>query len=127
MVRKIVKFFDKLEDKIRTFLSRRPILYAFIGAVGIVLFWRGVWMTADMIPFMNGPVSIFVSVILLLLTGLFVYFFIGDKVIISGLKQEKKMIEKTEEEIKMEKDSLKEIQSQIEHMEEDLEELKSRK
>lgn len=127
MVHKIVKFFDKLEDKIRTILSRRPILYAFIGAVGIVLFWRGVWMTADMIPFMNGPVSIFISVVLLLLTGLFVYFFIGDKVIISGLKQEKKMIEKTEEEIKMEKDSLKEIQSHIEHIEEDLEELKSRK
>ncbi|MEK7657636.1 MAG: hypothetical protein AAB366_00335 [Patescibacteria group bacterium] len=127
MIHKIVKFFDKLEDKIRTILSRRPILYAFIGAVGIVLFWRGVWMTADMFPFMNGPVSIFVSVVLLLLTGLFVYFFIGDKVIISGLKQEKKMIEKTEEEIKMEKDSLKEIQLQIEHIDKDLEELKSRK
>ena len=80
-----------------------------------------------MFPFMNGPVSIFVSVVLLLLTGLFVYFFIGDKVIISGLKQEKKMIEKTEEEIKMEKDSLKEIQLQIEHIDKDLEELKSRK
>lgn len=122
MVHKIIKFFDKLEDKIRTVLSRRPIFYAFIGATGIVLFWRGIWMTADMIPFMNGPVSIFISVIILLLSGLFVYFFIGDKVIISGLKQEKKLIEKTESEIKTEKDSLKEIQLKLEKIEKNLEE-----
>ncbi|MBI5079399.1 hypothetical protein HZB06_01870 [Candidatus Wolfebacteria bacterium] len=75
MVRKIVRFFDKLEDRIRAVLSRWPIVYAFIGAVGIVLFWRGVWITADMFPFMSGPVSVFISIIALLLTGFFVYFF----------------------------------------------------
>ncbi len=128
MVKKVIRFFDKLEDKIRAVLSRRPIFYAFIGAVGIVLFWRGVWMTADMLPFMNGPVSIFISIVILLLTGLFVYFFIGDKVIISGLKQEKKLIEKTEDDIKTEKDSLKEIQLRLEKIEKNLEEeLKSHK
>ena len=69
-------FFDKLEDHIRAVLSRHNILYAFIGGVAIVLFWRGVWMTADMIPFLTGPMSIFISVVVLLGTRLFFSFFI---------------------------------------------------
>ena len=43
MIRKIVTFFDKLEDKIRIRLSHKPILYSIIGGIGIVLFWKGVW------------------------------------------------------------------------------------
>ena len=97
MTRKIIKFFDKLEDKIRTKLSHWPIIYALVGGVGIVLFWRGVWHTADLFPFLNGPV-------LLLLTGLFVSFFIGHYIIFSGLKQEKKIEEREEMEIETELD-----------------------
>ena len=47
MTKNIVKFFDKLEDKTRAMLSRMPILYAFVGGIGVVLFWRGVWHTTD--------------------------------------------------------------------------------
>ena len=103
-MQKITKFFDKLEDKIRGKLSHRPIIYAFIGGVGIVLFWRGVWLTADIFPFLNGPISIIISLILLLMTGLFVSFFIGHYIIFSGLKQEKKIEEKEEKEIEKELD-----------------------
>ena len=46
-MKSIIKFFDKIEDKIRGKLSHYPIFYAFIGGVGIVIFWRGVWHTAD--------------------------------------------------------------------------------
>ena len=35
----------------------------------------------------------------MLLIGLFVSFFIGDTILISGLKQEKKLTEKTEKEV----------------------------
>jgi hypothetical protein len=90
-MKKILNFFDKLEDEIRAALSRRPIIYAFAGGIAIVLFWRGVWMVADTIPFLTGPVSILVSVTILLAMGLFVSFFIGDNIIISGLKNEKKL------------------------------------
>ena len=47
LTRKIVRFFDKLEDKIRGRLSHHPIFYALVGGIGVVLFWRGVWHTAD--------------------------------------------------------------------------------
>ena len=92
---KTLKFFDKLEDKIRKHLSKFPIVYALVGAVGIVLFWRGVWLIADSIPFLSNPyISLFVSIIILLAIGLFVSFFIGDSILLSGLRGEKKLIEK---------------------------------
>ncbi|MBI5306569.1 hypothetical protein HZB04_03225 [Candidatus Wolfebacteria bacterium] len=100
---KIIKFFDKLEDKIRGKLSHWPIIYAFIGGIGIVLFWRGIWHTADEIG-LSSFFSILISVILLLSTGLFVSFFIGHYIIFSGLKQEKKIEEKEEKEIEEELD-----------------------
>ncbi|MFA6397349.1 MAG: hypothetical protein WDK96_00690 [Candidatus Paceibacterota bacterium] len=112
-MKKILNFFDKLEDKIRAKLSKKPILYSLIGGACIVLFWRGIWMTADMFSFMNGPVSIIISVIILLATGLFVSFFIGDVILISGLKKEKKIAEKTEGEIETEMDILKETEEEI--------------
>ena len=87
---KIIKFFDKLEDKIRRKLSRCPIIYALVGSVGIILLWRGVWMTADMFNFMTGPVSVIIGIVILLLIGLFVSFFIGDQIIISGIKAERR-------------------------------------
>ena len=40
---------DKLEDHVRGFLSHYPIVYAFVGGIGVVIFWRGVWHTADYI------------------------------------------------------------------------------
>ena len=93
MMKKIIKFFDKLEDWVRGKLSHYPILYALIGGVGIVLFWRGVWHVADEMS-LGSWTSIIISLILLLMTGLFVSFFIGHYIIFSGLKQEKKIEEK---------------------------------
>ena len=120
MVKSIVKFFDKLEDRVRAALSRHPIVYTLIGAIGIVLFWRGVWMVADAIPFLTGPVSLILSIGILLITGLFVSFFIGGEIIISGLKREKKVFEKAEEEIKTEDERLKGIEAKIDHLEKDV-------
>ncbi len=127
MIAKIVRFFDKLEDKVRAVLSRHPILYTLIGAVAVVLFWRGVWMTADFFPFLTGPISILLSVGILLITGLFVSFFIGEQIIISGLKQEKKLFEKTEAEVREETGELAKIEEKLEEIEKDLHELKTRK
>lgn len=100
----IIDFFDKFEDDTRAALSKRPVIYAFIGGTTIVLFWRGIWMIADSIPFLTGPVSVAISTVVLLATGLFVSFFVGDTIIISGLKKEKKLDEKVASEIKTEID-----------------------
>ena len=70
-------------------------------------------MTADMFPSLNGPVSILVSVIIMLATGLFVSVFVGDAIIFSGLKKEKKLIEKTESEVESEMERLKKIQAEM--------------
>ncbi|HAT68335.1 MAG: hypothetical protein A2481_02655 [Candidatus Yonathbacteria bacterium RIFOXYC2_FULL_47_9] len=119
-MKKIFHFFDKLEDNIRATLSKHNILYAFIGGVAIVLFWRGVWMTADAIPFLTGPISILISVIVLLGTGLFVSFFIGDEIIISGIKKEKRLDEKVASEVKTELDVLNNIQKRLDNIEKEL-------
>jgi hypothetical protein len=125
-MKKILYFFDNLEDNIRAALSRRPIIYAFIGGTAIVLFWRGVWMVADTLPFLTGPISIFVSVAILLAMGLFVSFFIGDTIIISGLKKEKRLDEKVASEVKTELDILNDIQKRLNDIEREVKMLREK-
>lgn len=124
-IKKIIKFFDKLEDKIRAVLSRHVMVYALIGGVAIVLFWRGVWTIADDLN-MSGISSIIISSILLLASGLFVSFFITDRIILSGLKQEKKLAEKTEEEIKADVEMTAKVLAKLEKIEKDMEEIKKK-
>jgi hypothetical protein len=83
---KLLRFFDKFEDAVRGALSHWPIVYGFFGGVGIVLFWRGVWHTADFVSALliarnggnatidfamlpDGPVSLLLGSIILLSTG----------------------------------------------------------
>ena len=106
-----------MEDKIRAALSGHPFIYAFIGGTAIVLFWRGVWMVADTIPFLTAPVSILISVAILLVTGLFTSFFIGDNIIISGLKKEKRLDEKIASEVKTDLEVLSGIQKRLDNIE----------
>ncbi len=112
---KINRFFDKLEDYIRNFLSLRPILYGIVGGVAIIIFWRGIWETADRIH-LDPVISTLVSGLVLLGSGLFVSFFVGDTILISGLRQEKKITERAESEIKHELDYLREIKEDIEEI-----------
>lgn len=123
---KVIKFLDKLEDKIRFSLSKRPILYTLIGGIAVVLFWRGVWLTADLYPFLTGPVSLVISIVILLVIGLFVSFFIGDQIIISGMKQEKKITEKTELEIREGETKIYEIKKELDMILNELAEIKSK-
>ena len=124
MVKKIFNYFDKLEDRTRAKLSHHPIIYSIIGGVAVVLFWRGVWMIADQYSFMTGLVSVLISVAVLLLTGLFASFFVGDRIILSGLKSEKKLTEKTEAEVKSELATLAEVQGDLKEIKETLAEIK---
>ena len=120
VIKKILKFFDKLEDKIRGKLSHYPILYAFIGGVGVILFWRGVWDFATEIN-IGSIASIIIGAVILLTTGVFVSAFIGSRLIISGLKGGKKLAEKEEGEIEIEEAQLKNLQNTLSRLEEKLE------
>lgn len=131
-MKKILVFFDKLEDVIREQLSRFPILYTFIGGIAIVLFWRGVWHTADILQAKGGilgfifyePINMLIVAGILLATGLFVSYFIGDTILISGLKQQKKLHEKTEKEVREEEATLNDIQSAIKEIKKEVDEIK---
>ncbi len=99
VLKSLIHFFDKIEDRFRIALSRRPLVYAVVGGIGLVLFWRGVWMTADLFDFMTGPISIIVGILILMSVGLLISTFVGDSIIISGLKEESTNIEKIKKEI----------------------------
>lgn len=124
-MRYIFKFFDKLEDRVRGYLSHYPIVYAIIGGVAIVVFWRGVWEVADELKISAGW-SLLGSTIVMMITGLFVSFFIGDRIILSGVKHEKKVTEKTEEEIAAEETILVNISKRLEKMEKDVNQIKEK-
>ena len=121
----IFKFFDKLEDRVRGYLSHYPIVYAIIGGVAIVIFWRGVWEVADQLS-ISAWWSLLASTIVMMITGLFVSFFIGDRIILSGVKHEKKITEKTEEEIAEEETILVNISKRLVQMEKDINEIKGK-
>ncbi|MBA3732997.1 hypothetical protein H0W91_01325 [Patescibacteria group bacterium] len=124
MTKKIFNYFDKLEDKTRAKLSRFPFVYAFIGGVGVILFWRGVWHLADD-AYLNSFISLIIGGVILLVTGIFVSAFVGNRLIISGLSGEKKLSDKTIEEIETEEEQIKKMQKTLERVEEKIENLES--
>jgi len=121
MLKKIIRYFDKWEDRNRAWLSRHTILYALISAVGIVLLWKGVWEIAEEYPILHGGGSLAVGLLLLLSTGLLVSFFVGEGIIISGVKREKKLVEKTEQEVRSESTDIEYMISQIDKLSDRLE------
>ncbi len=125
MIKFIVKFFDKLEDKVRGRLSHKTIIYAFIGGTSTVLFWRGVWHLADDYG-MSSWGSFLVGGGLLLITGLFVATFIGEQVILSGLKGEKKLADKTEDEVRKEANILFDLRREFDEIVDRLEKIENK-
>lgn len=123
MIRKINHFFDLLEDHVRGWLSPHPIIYGIISGTFLILFWRGIWETSSL--FIIHPItSLVIGFIGLLMTGVFVSAFIGNRLIISGLKGEKKLEEKTVIEIQAEEETLNKIYNKLEKIDDEVKELK---
>ena len=112
MIKDIEKRLEKIEEKIREKLSHYPILYALIGGIGVVLFWRGIWHMADDMS-MASETSFVIGIVILVFTGLFVSEFIGKKLIISGLVGEKELAKKEEKQIKTEEGEIETEETQL--------------
>jgi hypothetical protein len=125
MIRKIFHFFDRLEDKVRSKLSHAPLMYALIGGTGVILFWRGIWHMADDAN-MNSTISTIIGIVIMLITGVFVSSFIGSRIIMSGLLGEKKIAEKTGDEIRTEESQIKNIQETLDKVEEELAQIENK-
>jgi len=138
----IKKIFDKIEIRLRGWLSHYPVFYGLVGGIGVVLFWRGVWHTVDYLMLLiaaqqtgqistdltskiwwDGPLSLIIGFFGLIITGLFVSSFIGNEVIMSGLRGEKKLYEKTEGEVKTEVRAISDIRDEVLSISEKLERL----
>jgi hypothetical protein len=133
----------ELLNRLHIFLSHHSVLYALIAGIGIVLFWRGVWHSVDMFhlyinhyavsspldsvnsPWWDGPLSFIVGCIILYATRAFVSSFIGNELILSGLREEKKLTHQTESEVKTEISSISDIKNEISIISDKLEDLES--
>ena len=131
----------RIEDRIKIYLSHRPRLYALIVGIGVVLFWRGVWHTTDLIhtylnifnnnltidsvssPWWDGILSFLVSIVVLHFTGAFTSSFIGNELILSGLRGEKRLTEKAETKIRKEEQVILDIKTEMQTMTSKIEEL----
>ena len=122
---RIARFFDRLENRIRGFLSRYPIVYGFVAGVGIVSFWRGVWETSDLLK-IPALASLLFGFLLLLAIGVLVTEFLGNRIIISGLRGEKKLEEKTLREIEDEEMFLANLKSKVDRIEKMVEKLSNK-
>ncbi len=133
--------YKKIQRKIQSYLSHYPVVYALVVGIGIVLFWRGVWHSADQIhnaisyfssessislvatPWWDGPLSFIIGAIILAVTGAFTSSFIGNELILSGLRGERKLNERTESELKAEINSISDIKEELILISKNLEEL----
>jgi len=118
---------DKLEKRITIYLSHRPKLYALVVGLGIVFFWRGVWHSVDRLhevyetssldavgtPWWDGPLSLLAGIVILYFTGAFISSFIGNELILSGLRGEKRLTEKAESEVEIEIRAVSDIRDAI--------------
>ncbi len=129
----IYPFFDTLEDKVRSWFSRRPKLYAFVAGAAIVLLWRAIWHMADIIEASGGfigwlftpQVTLVTSTIVLLASGLFVSFFVGDAIIMSGLRKEKKFVDHAQEEMEAEEGEMRRMEKVLNKIEVEVQHLHS--
>jgi hypothetical protein len=129
----VTNIFLRIEERARTYFERVPFLHAFLGGVGVVLFWRGVWEVADRIQ-IDPIVSIVVGSLLLGAIGLFLHTFVGNAIIIKNVEKDKRMTTRAEHEIaavekdiKQEGATIDQLSAKIDQLEQVVRELVDRK
>ena len=75
---------------------------------------------------MSNFASGLIGAIILLSTGIFVSYFVGDQILLSGLRGEKKIIEKTENELESEVNKLDNLNHKLNELKEMVEKLSAK-
>ena len=99
-----------------------------------MLFWRGVWDVADVLEqhtswgsFVLSPVgSMILGIVVLLATGLLVSSMIGESILLTSIRKEKKLIEKSRQEIEEDLRSENQEKDILQKIGEDIEEIKEK-
>ena len=119
-----------MEDRCRARLRNHPIIFGIIRGVAIVVFWRGVWGFMDFFPYFDGLYGMMwttiASSLVLMVTGIFISYFVTDRIILSGMKHEKKVAEKTQEELAEEEEMIARLAVTLERIGKELQEIKQR-
>lgn len=115
--------FLQIEERARSYFERFPFVHAFLGGVGVVLFWRGTWELADQMR-IDPVVSIIIGSLLLGSIGLFIHTFVGNAIIIKNVEKDKQMTKKAghsiiaaEQNIKKEEITLQQLSEKIDRLE----------
>lgn len=129
----VTNIFLQIEERARTYFERFPFAHAFLGGIGVVLFWRGVWEIADRMH-IDPIISIVVGSLLLGAIGLFLHTFVGNAIIIKNVEKDKRMTTKAEHEIasvekdvKKEEVTLEQLSAKIDRLEQVVREVMDRK
>ena len=77
-------------------------------------------------PWWDGPLSLFVGSITLYFTGAFISSFIGNELILSGLRGEKRLNQKTEVEVRSEMTAITDIKNSIKEINRALDQLEQK-
>ncbi len=138
---RVWKLFGRIEARVQSWFAHYPVLYALYGGIGIVLFWRGVWHGMDTLAIwyfgggggvtsidlapsvLDSLFSFVLGSAILLSCGLWVSSFLGNEVIISGLRGEKRLSARTETEVRTETGALADVLEELDTIHARLEEL----
>lgn len=117
-------FFPDYEEKVRSFLCRHTVTYTLGAGIAVIAFLRGVWYVADgfshLVSFtdvtdflMKGVLVTAISLLVAVISGIFVKCFIVDVVFLTGVKKEAIRTQKSEAELIEESELEAKIQSEL--------------
>lgn len=116
----------KFKERRKELIRSHHTLYAFIGGIGVVLFWHGIWeglnriyQSSTILSWIGHPaVSVTVGVVLLTLTGLFVFELVGREAIAlqDNIKDIQKIEKSVVENVKDVKEDVKDIAKEVENV-----------
>ncbi len=60
----------KVKKELKRFRLPHKVVFSFIGVMGVVLVWRGLWNFFDATPFINQPIaSLVIGIVLVVISG----------------------------------------------------------